>query len=67
MTIEDKKKGAIISICMFIGWLVLAFVASVLVPENLIRSKHDATKSNTKSTNLAHPRAEKPKATPTSN
>ena len=38
---EDRRKGTIISICFLIGCMLLAFIASVVMTEDLRRHKHD--------------------------
>lgn len=58
MTMEDQKKGTIISISMLIGSLVLAVIASIVMPEDLVRSKHDENRSNITRANSIHPATE---------
>ena len=45
MTMEDKQKATIISMAMLTGCMLIAFICSALVTENLRRSKHDQSHS----------------------
>lgn len=46
---NDRKFGTLITAAMYIVLLVVAFLSSMLVEENLLRIKHDKTHSRSNS------------------
>ena len=54
MDVNVPKKGAFISICTTIGCLIVTFIASLLITEDLRRQKHDSH-TETKTINPSDP------------
>lgn len=49
MTVDDQKSGTLITIVMYVVLMAFAFVCSLMVKENLLRTKHDRSHSRNNS------------------